>query len=313
MYILSKSDCQDLLLNLMDFINTSIITKQNLSILYCAIDILIIISQDFVFSTNLFKLEILVPQSFSLLVKKLSIGSLISIVMIQILKLNVNEFKDLYLHSGIIAILSNFAYSIVEMEVVFCKKLISTLEFVVKKKSRRNSIISDVETPETLLNTPLASVDVGTSIKDLDSPSDTELLPTEIKTINAVKTDDELMIIVLDDLVAMLLNMISTIIQQNKDNNLNLIYTLLDKQHFLDGLNTDRTFDALTIIDKVVQHIVHDIEKAALQTPRVELIMEIIKRSIKALNIEKQGEQYIFTLDSDPNAHEYFQQILARF
>ena len=352
MFVLSKSDCQDLVLNLLESIHNIVNAKKvnnghqksGISVVYCALDILILLSQDVVFSTNLFKLDIEIPSWYSSNTRSVSIGSFILIMLFQTLKQNTNHHKDLYLHAAIIAILNNIGYSVVELPVLCCQKAVNFLEFLAKKQgllgqTGQKSEVSNHGGEKQLLSSTLSNVDdqvqnstmsIRTDENELQSSAvlnadnENELQSSTVLNAdneNELKQDQETFKIVLDDLVLVTLNLFHTILTNNKEHNLNLVYTLLDKQPFLSTFESNRTHSSLSTIDKVlflvnktVNHVITEIEKANLQTPRVDVIMEIIKTSIKALSLEKQSSTMVmYSLEQDPNATEYFQSILAEF
>ena len=236
MYLLSKSDCQDLFLGLLKNINGILKSKSDTEILYAAMDILIVVGQDQVFSSNLFKLLIPTPTWMSATNnnKSTTIASVVYLSLLQLMKTNMVEFKDLYIHASTCATINNFSTSVSTMDLLFCARVSNLLEYSAKKLAVfQSSTISESATiisPDDTKN----QIDASSSNNSILSQQDAH--------------DHELQLQILQDCIAVLLRFIAQVLTV-KD--LNLIYILLDKIPVISSLETPRTIKSTQTILKV--------------------------------------------------------------
>ncbi|KAI8366147.1 Dymeclin [Blakeslea trispora] len=137
-FVLSRTDQETIYLPILKLIYESLETKANYAQLYMLFSILLILSEDDMNNEAMHKVAVNQIPWFTErpLLKSISLGGLIILVLIRALQLNLSHHKDIYLHTNALAILSNMSNTIFDMHAYVAQRLISFFEVLARRYSK---------------------------------------------------------------------------------------------------------------------------------------------------------------------------------
>ncbi|KAL7330192.1 hypothetical protein PS15p_205168 [Mucor circinelloides] len=138
MYVLSRTDQETIYLPILKLIYESMEGKTNFSQIYILMVILLILSQDDVNNEAIQKIIVHNIAWFTErpLLKSVSLGGLMALVLIRTLQLNLSHQKDVYLHTNCLAILSNMSNTMSDMHAYVAQRIISLFEVLARRYTK---------------------------------------------------------------------------------------------------------------------------------------------------------------------------------
>ncbi|CAO3680253.1 unnamed protein product [Rhizopus microsporus] len=134
-YVLSRTDQEIIYLPILKLIYESMEGKTNYSQVYILMTILLILSQDEVNNDAIQKIAVHNITWFTErpLLKSISLGGLMILVMIRTLQLNLSMHRDIYLHTSCLSILANMSSTVLDMHAYTAQRMISLFELLTKR------------------------------------------------------------------------------------------------------------------------------------------------------------------------------------
>ncbi|CAG8462321.1 5148_t:CDS:10 [Paraglomus occultum] len=137
-YVLSRSDPEIFLLPILRLLYEAIERRPNYPQVYICLAILLIFSEDNVFNENIQKVlcQQQIPYQSWLterLLKQISLGGLVYLVLIRMIQLNLTSHRDLYIHTHCIAILANIASTVTDIQPYVAQRIVNLFDIVTKK------------------------------------------------------------------------------------------------------------------------------------------------------------------------------------
>ncbi|KAK4515030.1 uncharacterized protein ATC70_002639 [Mucor velutinosus] len=137
-YVLSRTDQETIYLPILKLIYESMEGKTNFSQIYILMVILLILSQDDVNNEAIQKIIVHNTTWFTErpLLKSVSLGGLMTLVLIRTLQLNLSHQRDVYLHTNCLAILSNMSNTMSDMHAYVAQRIISLFEVLARRYTK---------------------------------------------------------------------------------------------------------------------------------------------------------------------------------
>ncbi|CAO3606673.1 unnamed protein product [Mucor hiemalis] len=134
-YVLSRTDQETIYLPILKLIYESIEGRNNFSQVYILLIILLILSQDDMNNEAIQKIIVHNITWFTErpLLKSISLGGLMTLVLIRTLQLNLSHQKDIYLHTNCLAILANMSNTMSETHAYVAQRIISLFELLARR------------------------------------------------------------------------------------------------------------------------------------------------------------------------------------
>ncbi|KAI8371481.1 Dymeclin [Radiomyces spectabilis] len=134
-YVLSRTDPEIIYIPMLKLIYESIEGKTNYSQLYVLLTCLLIFSQDDVNNETIQKImsNNLAWFTERPLLKSISLGGLVTLVLIRTLQLNLSHQKDIYFHTNCLAILANMSSAMLDMHAYVAQRIISLFELIARR------------------------------------------------------------------------------------------------------------------------------------------------------------------------------------
>ncbi|CAO3701506.1 unnamed protein product [Rhizopus stolonifer] len=134
-YVLSRTDQETIYIPILKLIYESIEGKTNYTQVYILMTVLLILSQDEVNNDAIQKIMVHNITWFTErpLLKSISLGGLMVLVMIRTLQLNLSLHRDIYLHTNCLAILANMSSTILDMHAYTAQRVINLFELLTKR------------------------------------------------------------------------------------------------------------------------------------------------------------------------------------
>eukprot|EP00899_Mesostigma_viride_P025984 jgi/Mesvir1/6570/Mv25657-RA.1 len=134
-YVLVRGDLDTLLLPLLEMLYHA--PQRTPNQIYMLLIILLILSQDASFNANVHKLVLAsVPWYNERLMVKISLGSLMVIILIRTVKYNLSQLRDVYLHTNCLAALANMAPHMHNLNSYAAQRLVSLFDMLARKYLR---------------------------------------------------------------------------------------------------------------------------------------------------------------------------------
>ncbi|KAJ3397381.1 hypothetical protein HDU92_008372 [Lobulomyces angularis] len=245
-YILSRTDPEGLLLPVLKTIYESIEAKTNYSHMYILLIIVLLLSQDEVYTETIQKIMIPAPSWYvERVVKNISLGGITCLVLIRTIQSNLSFHRDIYFHTNCLAALANVSLKISNMSALVAQRFINLFEGVSKRYLKFLSR-SNLE---------------GNSEGSVD-------------------------LIVYGDIVALVLEIVNSILTHSLQHNPQLIYAILHKKEMFVQFRLHSRFgDFVENIDMVITYFhskLFDEEHKIL--PSTEEVLESIAQHSKVWN-----------------------------
>lgn len=134
-FVLSRTDQETIYLPMLRLLYESIEGKTNYCQLYIVLTILLILSQDSVNNEAIQKIIVHNITWFTErpLLKSISLGGLMTLVLIRSIQLNLSHQKDIYIHTTCIGILLNMSHTMSDMHAYVAQRIISLFELLSKR------------------------------------------------------------------------------------------------------------------------------------------------------------------------------------
>ncbi|EGF78915.1 hypothetical protein BATDEDRAFT_90322 [Batrachochytrium dendrobatidis JAM81] len=251
-----KTDPDVLMLPLLHLIYEAVEKKTNYSQLYILLTILLILSQDDVHNENSHKVTISPPAWFTeRIIRFVTLGDLVMLILIRVIQANISRHRDIYFHTTSLAILANMSSTIIGMHSVVAQRLVNLYELISKKYSKLSKQAEMTESSPTL---------------SLDKPNH-----DGVNTEHDVTQEMELA--VYSDLIALLLEIINSVLTHTLKSNQQLVYALLHRRAMFSQFRLHARFSELIQnIDTVIAHFHGRLIEADLRTPSVDDILKLI-------------------------------------
>jgi len=147
-YVLVRSDLDTIVLPLMEMLYNAVQRTPNQ--IYMILIILLILSQDPSFNANIHKVIVqAVPWYKERLLTKVSLGSLVVILLIRTIKYNLAKLRDVYLHTNCLAVLANMAPHAVALNAYASQRLVSLFDMLARKYNRVSETSNGIEEVRT--------------------------------------------------------------------------------------------------------------------------------------------------------------------
>ncbi|KAG2211292.1 hypothetical protein INT47_006412 [Mucor saturninus] len=137
-YVLSRTDQETIYLPILKLIYESMEGKTNYSQVYILMIVLLILSQDDVNNEAIGKIIVHNITWFTErpLLKSISLGGLMTLVLIRTLQLNLSHQKDIYLHTNCLAILANMSTTMTDMHAYVAQRIVSLFELLARRYTK---------------------------------------------------------------------------------------------------------------------------------------------------------------------------------
>ncbi|KAI8929522.1 Dymeclin [Entophlyctis helioformis] len=267
-YVLSRTDPESLMVPLLRIVYEAVERKTSYSLLYILLTILLILSQDDVYNENSQKVAISPPAWFTeRIIRSVTLGGLAVLVLVRAVQANMSRHKDVYFHTTSLAILANMSSTIVGMPGVVAQRLINLYESVAKKYQRLAKRMADAGEEES---PTLAS----------DAATDTHSHHGDHEHHDTGDLDAEMSIC--SDVLALLLEIINSVLTHTLKSNPQLLYTLLHRRDMFTQFRMHGRFGELVEnIDTVIGHFHARLVEADLKTPSSDDILRLIDTTAK--------------------------------
>ncbi|ORX39475.1 hypothetical protein BCR32DRAFT_288534 [Anaeromyces robustus] len=201
-FILSKIDPELLLLPLLQTLYCSFKEKIDFNKIYTLLITLLIMSQDEIYTETLQRIEINNPSWFmDNNLKIISLSNFTLLILFKVIQINLGKYKDIYLHSNCLAILTNLAIKMDNIHYYSAQKLVGLLDLVQKKYFKMMKVNQD---------------------KITDNKEEIEEKNVENK-IN-------------EDLIMLLLEIINSCLLNSLKTNLQLVYSVMREKYVINKL-----------------------------------------------------------------------------
>ncbi|TPX39409.1 hypothetical protein SeLEV6574_g07232 [Synchytrium endobioticum] len=258
-YVLCRSDMDGFVLPILKHIIESLEMKRRYSQLYILLIVILILTQDGSWNENVHQMLISPPSWFNTTVKSLSLGGFIMLILIKTIQVNLSQHKDMYFHVNCLAALANMSAKTVNMQSIVAQKLIMLLDQVTKRYIRiMSGSISTASSPVT----PMPA---------LVTPSSHEAV------LDSVDYK------IYSDLIALILEIVNSIMSQTLQFNPQLAYALLHRRDMFARIFAESRFKELVQnINTVVAYFDTKLAEAELENPTAEEVLGIIERAAKS-------------------------------
>jgi len=243
-YVYTNADIQRMVVSLLKVLYNG--DSQGSHHLYMSLIILLLLSEDEGFNSNVHNIIIRNPQWYTeRALNEISLGGLIVLVVIRTIQRNIVKASDKYLHTNCLATLANMAAHFRRLHSYVCQRLISLLCVLNKRRIR---IVQQLK---------------QTSIPVEDDASREEL-------------EQDLSIV--DEVLRMLLEILNAAFSHQLSSNQHLVYSMLHKKEVLEVLRRQATFqDVVANLDMVANYF--STRVGGLTEPGVTDILQTIHLS----------------------------------
>ncbi|CAG8474972.1 4124_t:CDS:10 [Ambispora gerdemannii] len=138
-YVLSRLDPEILLLPILRVLYETVDGRTNYPQTYIMLTILLLFSQDDVFNENIQKVAITYQPWFTeRILKSISLGGIIYLVMIRLIQFNLTIHRDVFIHTNCLAILANMAITVQDIHPYVSQRLVNLFDIVAKRYQKLN-------------------------------------------------------------------------------------------------------------------------------------------------------------------------------
>ncbi|KAF7729721.1 hypothetical protein EC973_003799 [Apophysomyces ossiformis] len=235
--------------------------KVNYSQVYILLIILLIFSQDETVTNHTWFTE-------RPLLKSISLGGLVVLVLIRTLQLNLSHQKDVYFHTNCLAILANMSTSMLDIHAYVAQRIISLFELIAK---RHQKIVSKTQAGElTTENNDIAVYE--------------DLLCLVLEIINSVLT------------------------HRLKHNSQLVYALLLKRDVFAPFRLHSRFSEIISNVEQVINYFHARVAEANLKAPSTEEVLGLIEQSARTwpANRLKVLPDLKFQYEEEQDSHEFF-------
>ncbi|TPX64028.1 hypothetical protein SpCBS45565_g06202 [Spizellomyces sp. 'palustris'] len=261
-YMLSRTDPEGLLLPILKQIYELVEQRTNYPQLYILLVLILLLSQDDVLTDSMQRIIIPTqPWYTERVLKSVSLGGLTILVLIRCIQANLSTFKDTYSHTVCVAILANMARNISGIHSIVAQRVVSFYDMVAKRYLKLTGQLARESSED--VSTPTTSIQPDPAEDDPDT-------------------------IIYGDLVAVLLEMINSVVTYSIKHNPELVYALLHKREaFVQFKLHPRFGDLVENIDTVISYFHDKLLEADLKMPSAADVAGVIDRASKTWSISK--------------------------
>lgn len=250
-YVLARTDIENLVLPILEILYH--VEERNSHHVYMALIILLILTEDDGFNRSIHEVILKnITWYAERVLTEISLGSLLILVVIRTIQYNMTRTRDKYLHTNCLAALANMSAQFRSLHQYAAQRIISLFSLLSKK---HNKVLEQ------------ATQSLRGSLGSNDSP-----LPDYAQDLN-----------VIEEVIRMMLEIISSCLTNSLHHNPNLVYALLYKRDLFEQFRTHPSFqDIMQNIDLVISFFSSRLEQAGAELS-VERVLEIIKQGAVAL------------------------------
>nr|XP_023020039.1 dymeclin [Leptinotarsa decemlineata] len=232
-FLLRRADLDQLIVPILKTLYNA--PNSNSHHIYMSLIILLIMSEDDSFNTNIHDLKLKTVDWYTeRALTEISLGGLLILVILRTVQYNMLKMRDKYLHTNCLAALANMSSQFRNLHPYVSQRLISLLETLAKKYHRLIELAKTEKERE--------DSEVVVSVKD--------------------SADVEQDLTVLEEVLRMVLEILNSCLSTQLANNPNLIYTFLYNRHTFELFKNDVVFQDiihnLDIIIKYFSELLHD-------------------------------------------------------
>ncbi|KAL3678033.1 hypothetical protein R1sor_020989 [Riccia sorocarpa] len=279
-YMLVRVDLDTLLVPALEVLYNA--SRCNPNQIYMLLIILLILSQDASFNASIHKLILPgVPWYKERLVPRTSLGSLMVVILIRIVKENLSKLRDVYLHTNCLATLANMAPHCHQLNTYASQCLVSLFDMLGRKYTRLS---------ETHCHGTTVSISEGDNI----SAEILEEVPTELH--------------IYADFLRIVLEVINSILTYALPRNPEVVYALLHRQELFQPYREHPSFQELVAnIDTVIEFFSAPL-KSIDGHCSVEKILEVIVSHMKLWRGDALHAfpQLRFTYEEEVHSEDFF-------
>ncbi|KAI9011943.1 Dymeclin [Phycomyces nitens] len=244
--------------------------KTNYSQVYVLLIFLLIFSHDDVNNETIQKISVSNLAWFTErpLLKAISLGGLVSLVLIRTLQLNLSHQKDIYFHTNCLAILANMSTSMLDMHAYVAQRIISLFELISKRHQK-------------VVNKSHLS---GEALPYNDITVYEDLLSLVLEIINSVLT------------------------HRLKYNTQLVYALLLKREIFVPFRLHARLSESINNIEQVINFFHARVEEANLKAPSSVEVLDLIAQSARTWSPNRLTvlPDLKFQYEEEQDAHEFF-------
>ncbi|XP_074042156.1 dymeclin isoform X2 [Leptinotarsa decemlineata] len=232
-FLLRRADLDQLIVPILKTLYNA--PNSNSHHIYMSLIILLIMSEDDSFNTNIHDLKLKTVDWYTeRALTEISLGGLLILVILRTVQYNMLKMRDKYLHTNCLAALANMSSQFRNLHPYVSQRLISLLETLAKKYHRLIELAKTEKERE--------DSEVVVSVKD--------------------SADVEQDLTVLEEVLRMVLEILNSCLSTQLANNPNLIYTFLYNRHTFELFKNDVVFQDiihnLDIIIKYFSELLHE-------------------------------------------------------
>ncbi|KAI9489961.1 Dymeclin [Zychaea mexicana] len=270
-YVLSRTDPETIYIPILKIIYEAVEGKTNYSQVYILLIILLVLSQDDVNNETIQKITVTNLTWFTErpLLKSISLGGMVILVLIRTLQFNLSHQKDIYFHTNCLAILANMSCTILDMHAYVAQRIISLFELISRRQQKLATKIAHDNSNE-------------------HSPQD---------------------IAVYEDMLSLVLEIINSILHHRLKNNTQLVYALLLKREIFAPLrNHARLADLIKNIETVIDYFHVRVSEANIKAPSTGEILDLIDQAARTWTPNRLGPipDLKFQYEEEQDSREFF-------
>eukprot|EP01105_Mastigella_eilhardi_P017274 TRINITY_DN3973_c0_g1_i1.p1 TRINITY_DN3973_c0_g1~~TRINITY_DN3973_c0_g1_i1.p1 ORF type:complete len:761 (-),score=198.74 TRINITY_DN3973_c0_g1_i1:63-2345(-) len=329
-YILSRTDCDTLLLPLLRTLYSS--AGESSQKVYMILVIILILSHDASFNNNLHQIWLTgVPWYREQYLREISVGGLVVVVLVRAIQQNLRRMRDLYLHTNCLAVLANMAPHFVGLPSYPAFKLVKLIELIVAKYSSLSAASTEQQPlvqPQPLSKLQVESSQSGTA----GSNSQTPAPPTPVAEATSVtpSTSSEVAVAVVSEgsgssdsegeavedsqvatyagLLHSVLDILCSALAHGLDRNPHLVYAILQQKNLFMLLSNEEAFvQTVAPLLQVIRVFENELQSQIDESVTCEAVIELIQnRPLVCSVFHRPMELIEYKYEEDPAAHEFF-------
>lgn len=287
-YLLVRADLDTILLPLLEMLYTA--PQRTANQIYMLLIVLLILSQDSSFNANVHKLLLPgVPWYKERLLPRISLGSLMVVILIRTIKYNLSKLRDVYLHTNCLAALANMAPHAHQLNAYASQRLISLFLMLARKYTRLSELSA------TLAKGPPAPGEAA-AVPDTAGGAPSGDVPTELH--------------IYTDFLRIVLEIINAILTYALPRNPEVVYALLHRQElFVPFRHHPRFYELLENIFTVIDFFNARIDGCVKEGEwSVERVLQLVIANTRAWRGEgmKMFTELRFTYEEELHPEEFF-------
>ncbi|CAO3667070.1 unnamed protein product [Umbelopsis vinacea] len=244
-YVLSRSDPETIYIPILKLVYESIEGKTNYSQVYIFLIFLLIFSQDDAFNESIQKFNVTTLTWFTErpLLKNVTLGGLTMLVLLRAVQINLSNHKDAYLHTNCMASIANMSNSMMDIHPYVAQRIVSVFELISKRYQKIAGRVIEGDASQ-------------------QQPSQE--------------------IIVYQDLIALFLEIMNSILLHHLKDNPQLVYALLLKREAFAAYRLNaRLSELVANLESIINYFHARVSEANLRAPSTSEVLEIIDQATR--------------------------------